>query len=224
MQNLLADLAAFIAVHRDWAGPLVALLCFVLCLALVGILIPAPPLMISLGGMIAGGLIDPIPVVGGAAAGAALGFLVSYIAGRWLGPGFVHRWPLRNHRTAVARSRLLFRRYASVAVFFCRFFGPLRTTVPLLAGIAGMNQHRFHVANIASALIWAPALMAPGWLAAKGIEELEALSEAHWLSVTAAGLVLAGVLVALGFKLQRDRLVRRRRRLARAARRSPAAS
>ena len=219
MLDLLDQVVAFISANRDWAGPVVGLLSFILCLALIGIIIPAPPLMLTLGGMIAGDLVDPLPVIGGAAAGAALGFIVSYFAGRWLGPGFVHRWPLKHYRRAVARSRLLFRRYASVAVFLCRFFGPLRTTVPLLAGITGMNQHRFHIANIASALVWAPALMAPGWIAAKGIAELESLSEAHWLAVTAGVLALVAVLVALAFKLQRDRLVRRRRRAEREARR-----
>lgn len=210
MADALDQIIAFISAHRDGAGPLVALLAFILCLALIGIVIPAPPVMITLGGLIAGGVIDPLPVVGGAAFGAALGFYVSYLLGRWLGPGFVHRWPLKHYRKAVARSRLLFRRYASVAVFLCRFFGPLRTTVPLLAGITGMNQHRFHIANGLSALLWAPALMAPGWLATKGIAELEALSEAHWLAVTAAVLGVVAVAVAIGFKLQRDRLKRRR--------------
>jgi membrane protein DedA with SNARE-associated domain len=212
MQDLLDQITQFISVHRDWAVLVVGALSFVECLALVGIVITAPPLMVALGGMIEAGMIDGVPVVLSAAAGAALGFMASYYAGRWLGPGFVHRWPLKHYRRAVARSRLLFRRYASAAVFLCRFFGPLRTTVPLVAGITGMNQHRFHAANLASAIVWAPVLMAPGWLAAKGIAEIEALTEAHWVGVTAAGVLLAAVVVALGFKLQRDRLVRRRAR------------
>lgn len=212
MSDLLDQITQFISAHRDWAVLVVGGLSFVECLALVGIVITAPPLMVALGGMIAAGLIDGVPVVLAAAGGAALGFIASYYAGRWLGPGFVHRWPLKHYRRAVARSRLLFRRYASAAVFLCRFFGPLRTTVPLVAGITGMNQHRFHLANLVSAIVWAPALMAPGWLAAKGIAEIEALTEAHWVGVTAAGVLLAVVLVALGFKLQRDRLVRRRAR------------
>jgi membrane protein DedA with SNARE-associated domain len=213
MQDLLDQITQFISAHRDWTVLVVGALSFVECLALIGIVITAPPLMVALGGMIAAGLIDGVPVALAAAAGAALGFIASYYAGRWLGPGLAHRWPLKHHRRAVARSRLLFRRYASAAVFVCRFFGPLRTTVPLVAGMTGMNQRRFHLANILSALAWAPALMAPGWLAAQGIAQLEALTEAHWLAVTAAGVVLAVVIVALGFKLQRDRLMRRRRAL-----------
>ena len=88
---------------------------------------------------------------------------------------------------------------------------------PVIAGITGMNQRRFYIANIASALIWAPAFMAPGWIAVRGMAELEAVGEAHWLSLTVAGLAFAAVVVALGFKFQRARLERqrlRRRRIA----------
>ena len=212
MPDVLDQIVGFISAHREWAGPLVGLLSFVECLALVGILIPAPPLMIALGGMIAGGLVDHVPVLLGAVLGAALGSVVSYVAGRWLGPGFLHRWPLKNYRRSVARSRLLFRRYAAAAVFVCRFFGPLRTTVPLVAGIMGMNQRKFHVANALSAFVWAPSLMAPGWLAAKGIEQLEGLTEAHGAAIAVGGGVLVVMVVAVGFKVQRNRLLRRRAR------------
>ncbi len=222
MSGLIDQLVAFIGAHQDIAGPLLGAVSLFLCLGIVGILLPAPPLMIAVGGLIATGALPLWPMLAFASGGAALGFLATYAIGRWVGPGVVHRWPLKNYRTAVARSRLLFRRYASLAVFFCRFFGPLRCTVPLLAGITGMNQHRFHIANIASALVWAPALLAPGWIAARGLAELETLGEAHWLSVTAAGLAFAGLVVALGFKLQRDRLERQRRHLRRAARRAAA--
>lgn len=217
MQDLLGQITQYIAAHRDWAVLVVGALSFVECLALIGIVITAPPLMIAIGGMIAGGLIEGVPVVFSAAAGSAAGFIASYYAGRWLGPGFVHRWPLKHYRRAVARSRLLFRRYASSAVFLCRFFGPLRTTVPIVAGITGMNQRRFHIANILSALVWAPALMAPGWIATKGIAELEALTEARWIGVTVAAFLLGALAIAFAFKLQRDRLVRRRRAAARSS-------
>lgn len=213
MGEWLSDIAAFIAAHRDWAGPLTGLACFVLSLTVVGILIPAPPLLFALGGLIGAGLIDPVAVVGCAIVGTVLAYAISYIAGRWLGHGFLYRWPLKKHRRAVARSRLLFRRYASLAVFASRFFGPVRVTIPMVAGILGMSPHRFHLANILSALIWAPIFMAPGWVAAKGIAELESLTEATWLAVTAGGLLLLTVIAAIGFRLQRARLVRRRARV-----------
>lgn len=212
MAEWLSDIAAFIAAHRDWAGPLAGLACFVLSLTVIGILIPAPPLLFGLGGLIAAGLIDPVMVIGCAIVGTILAYAISYFAGRWLGHGFLYRWPLKNHRRAVARSRLLFRRYASLAVFASRFFGPVRVTIPMVAGILGMSQHRFQIANILSAIVWAPAFMAPGWVAAKGIAELENLTEASWLAVTAGVLLLLTVIVAIGFRLQRARLLKRQAR------------
>ena len=213
MHELIAEIGTFIAANREWAWPVVGLLSFILSLAVVGIAITAPPVMIAVGGLIAAGVIDPVPVIASAAIGSMLGFVASYFAGRWLGPGVVHRWPLKNYRTAVARSRLVFRRYAMFAVFICRFFGPLRVTIPLIAGVTGMNQHRFHAANIVSALIWAPVMMAPGWLAGKGMGAMfEDVGEAHPLAVVVAGLALAGLVVAIGFKLQRDRLAKLKRR------------
>ena len=82
-----------------------------------------------------------------------------------------------------------------------------------------MNQRRFVITNIASALTWAVVFMAPGWIAVRGMAELETLGEAHWLSITVAGLVLVGVIIALGFKVQRARLERQRLRRRIAARR-----
>ncbi len=217
MGDLVDQIVAWISAHQDIAGPALGGVCLFLCLGVVGILITAPPVLMAVGGLVAAGSLDAVTMVTWAALGGALGFVITYWAGRWLGPGVVHRWPLRNYRRAVARSRLLFRRYASLAVFFCRFFGPLRCTVPLLAGITGMNQRRFLIANIASAFVWAFAFMAPGWVAVRGMAELEALGEAHWLSLTVAGLALVTIVVALGFKFQRARLERqrlRRRRIA----------
>ena len=45
-----------------------------------------------------------------------------------------------------------------------RFFGPLRATIPVLAGILGMTQRKFTAWNVVSAMIWAPAYLAPGFM------------------------------------------------------------
>jgi membrane protein DedA with SNARE-associated domain len=224
MTELLNQVLAFIAAHADMAGPILGGIALFLCLAVVGILLPAPPIFAAVGGLIASGTLPMWPMLGFTIAGGALGYIISYYLGRWLGPGIFHRWPLKNHRRSVARSRVMFRRYASLAVFASRIFGPLRCAIPVVAGVVGMNQHKFHIANLLSAIVWAPALMAPGWVAVKGLAELESLGEAHWLSVTVAGVVLLALVLAAGFKLQRMRLERQRRRAHRPPRRkAPAA-
>ncbi len=39
----------------------------------------------------------------------------------------------------------------------------------VIAGATGMGKGRFHVANVLSALIWTPAMLAPGYVAAGGL-------------------------------------------------------
>ena len=68
----------------------------------------------------------------------------------------------------MARARLYFRRYGAASIFMGRFLGPLQAVVSLTAGATGMGKGRFHVANVLSALIWTPAMLAPGYVAAGG--------------------------------------------------------
>jgi membrane protein DedA with SNARE-associated domain len=58
-------------------------------------------------------------------------------------------------------------RTCCAGVFLGRFFGPLRCIVPLVAGVCGMSWLAFQAANIASGVIWATLVLAPGHLAFK---------------------------------------------------------
>ncbi|MNE97273.1 hypothetical protein D3C80_1955920 [compost metagenome] len=66
-----------------------------------------------------------------------------------------------------------------------------------MVGVLQMRQRVFQIANVSSAFVWVLAMLAPGYLAAKGLAKLEMMSEAHnptlWLLALGA-LVLALVL------------------------------
>jgi membrane protein DedA with SNARE-associated domain len=47
-------------------------------------------------------------------------------------------------------------------IFLGRFSGPLRASVPLIAGIFDMPFWRFQIANVLSAFIWAAVLLTLG--------------------------------------------------------------
>jgi len=81
-----ADIAAFISEHRAWAGPLIGLLAFSESLAIVGLLVPATAIIITFGGLIGAGVIDPLPIYLWAVTGAILGDWLSYLFGRRIGP------------------------------------------------------------------------------------------------------------------------------------------
>ena len=201
MEELIANVTAFIAEHGVWAGPIVGVLAFGESLAVLGLFMPATALMIAIGGLIGTGMIDPLPVMLWAAGGAVLGDWISYCVGRRIGPTIYRRWPLNRHRLMVARARLFFRRYGFVAIFAGRFLGPIRATVPLVAGVMEMDRRRFQIANVTSALLWVPVMFAPGYFAVKTLGSIDRVTEGHLLGIGACVAVLTIVATAIGAKL-----------------------
>src|SRR5690606_23459992 len=164
----MAQAAEFIQTHHMWAGPLLALATFGESLVVIGFLIPATGLLLVAGALVGQGILDPGPLFLWLVAGAVLGDAVSFWLGRWAGPTLIQRWPLNKHRKAAARARLFFMRYGFLSIFIGRFLGPIRSTIPLVAGMMRMRQLSFQLANASSAVVWIAAILAPGYLAARG--------------------------------------------------------
>lgn len=188
MEELIARVTGFVTVHGVWAGPIVGLLSFGESLAIVGMFIPATAVMLGIGGLVGTKVLDPVPIIFWAVGGAILGDWVSYWIGRRIGPSVYHRWPLRSHRAMVARTRLFFRRYGFMAVFLGRFLGPIRATVPLVAGVMEMARRPFQIANFASAVIWVPLMFLPGVMATRVTGFGARITETH-LFLFGAGIV-----------------------------------
>lgn len=169
MEGFIQDAAAIIARHGAWAGPLLGLMTFGESLALVGAFVPATALMATAGVLTATDVLPLAPVLFWGCLGAILGEALSYHLGRRAGPAIWRHRRLRSQRKSVARARLYFRRYGAASICLGRFLGPIQAVVPLTAGATGMGKGRFHTANVLSALIWTPAMLAPGYVAAGGL-------------------------------------------------------
>ena len=148
-----------IAAHKAWAGLLIGALAFGKSLLVVGVLVPGTAVLVIVGGFVGAGMVDPWTVLIGAAVGATLGQSVSYYLGVWAGRGALRRWPFNRYRDTVVRARLFFRRYGFATVFVGLFFGPIRATVPLIAGMMGMNARQFLTATALASIVWAPIVM-----------------------------------------------------------------
>lgn len=205
----LADLAAeFIKSNAAWAGPIVFVLAFGESMLVIGVLIPATALLMLTGGLVGSGTLSVLPILLWGSAGAIAGDALSFWIGKWLGPS-VLRWRiLKRHRTTVARARLFFYRYGFLAVLVGRFLGPMRSTVPTVAGVMGMPDVRFQAANVISAILWMPVLLAPGYLAARS---LDAFSGSPRAMVYAVALFCVGIGVAIVVAVSRKRKPRERR-------------
>jgi membrane protein DedA with SNARE-associated domain len=157
--------------------------------AVLGMLIPGTPILMAVAaaGAMAGMPMMPIIVV--SIVGAVIGDFVSY----WLGHRFRFRlrrmWPFATRPGLMGNAESFFRRYGTASVAICRFVPILRSTVPLIAGMAGMTRSRFLIANVGSAFVWAPAHVVPAQFAGLSLADLQA---GDWqnAALCAAGLAL----------------------------------
>jgi membrane protein DedA with SNARE-associated domain len=115
-----------------------------------------------------------------------LGDWLSYWIGLKLGPPVAHIWPLSRHPDLIPRGERFVKDWGVLAIFIGRFFGPLRASVPLVAGIFTMPFWRFQFANFTSAFLWAGVLLLFGDVAAKllhAIREMMIASGIGWGTV-----------------------------------------
>lgn len=152
----------FVRTHEIWAMPIVFALAFGESLAFISLLIPAWGALVALGALIGTSGISFWPVWIAAALGAAMGDWLSYWIGLKLEYSVQHIWPLSRHPDLIPRGEAFMKKWGIPGIFIGRFFGPLRASVPLIAGIFEMPFWRFQFANFTSAFVWAAVLLTLG--------------------------------------------------------------
>ena len=160
----------FVRAHEVWAAPIVGALAFGESLAFISLLIPAWAALVGIGVLIGSGHLEFWPIWVAGSIGAALGDWLSYWVGIKLGPPVAHVWPLSRHPDLLPKGEAFVTRWGVLAIFIGRFFGPLRASVPLVAGIFRMDYWQFQIANFASAFLWAFVLLTMGDVVGKIIE------------------------------------------------------
>ncbi|HEY8336014.1 MAG TPA: DedA family protein [Tardiphaga sp.] len=159
MDGMVQGLIEFVRLHQTWAAPLVLVLAFGESLAFISLLVPAWGALVAIGALIGVSGISfwPVWIAGGI--GAALGDWLSY----WFGFKYKHHvaqiWPLSRYPDILLRGEAFVQNWGVPSIFIGRFFGPLRASVPLAAGIFEMPYWRFQIANFVSALVWSAVLL-----------------------------------------------------------------
>jgi membrane protein DedA with SNARE-associated domain len=157
----------FVREHKAWAAPVVFALAFGESLAFISLLIPAWAALVGIGVLIGSSGLNFWPIWVAGAIGAALGDWLSYWVGGKLGPPVAHVWPLSRHPDLIPKGERFVTKWGVLAIFIGRFFGPLRASVPLVAGIFKMPYWRFQFANFTSAFVWAGVLLTLGDVVSK---------------------------------------------------------
>jgi membrane protein DedA with SNARE-associated domain len=191
MDDIAQPLLDFIKAHSEWAGLVMFITAFGESFAFLSLLFPGTTVLVAAGTLLAAGTLPYPAILIGAVLGAVLGDSVSYWLGRNFGGGIVRVWPFSRHPELLSRGILFFERHGGKSVFIGRFFGPVRAVIPLAAGIMQMSRGRFWIANVTSALVWAPMLL----LAGDAVGELgeRMIGTANTMVVVFGGLTLLGI-------------------------------
>ena len=162
----LADLGQtileFVRTHQAWAPFIIFALTFAESMAVISLVLPAWSVIVAFGPLIAMLDLNFNAIFIAAALGASLGDWVSYILGYHFKERIGQMWPLSKYPQLLPKGEAFFRKWGIASIFIGRFSGPLRASLPLIAGITAMPIVAFQIANVVSAFIWAYVLLKSG--------------------------------------------------------------
>ena len=184
---------AWITAHPRAAGLLILTIAFCDALAVVGIVVPAAPLLFAVGTLVGLGHIDGIYAVACASAGAFAGDAISYWVGHRWGPHMRELWLFRRYPQLLDRGEVMFRRHGAKGIVTARFVGAVRPFVPAIAGMLRMPLRRYMPVSLFAAVSWAIVFLAPGWMFGKSYEAVAAVADR--LALVLLALLAALVLV-----------------------------
>ncbi|PHM65286.1 DedA family protein [Xenorhabdus stockiae] len=169
--------------------------------------LPGDSLLILVGVLVAQDTMDFSITLIVLTAGASLGCWVGYLQGRWLGntklvQGWLSHLPPHYHQ----RAHNLFHRHGLSALLIGRFIAFVRTLLPTLAGLAGLNNTRFQIFNWLSGFLWVIILMTLGYALGKSplFREYEHYLM-NFLVLLPVGLLLIGLIGSLTFIWRKKR-------------------
>ncbi|XKH58962.1 bifunctional DedA family/phosphatase PAP2 family protein [Halomonas sediminis] len=201
---------------------LLLLIALVESLALVGLLVPGVVLITAAASLAGHQELALAWVIGVAFIGAVIGDGASFGLGYLQRERVTRLWPLSHHPEWLARGARFFQRYGPFSVFFGRFIGPVRPVIPLIAGMLHMRPLTFIWANLASAALWAPAYVLPGYLLGRTWKRLLDFPPGFETWLITFALIVVGLAVAFSWgRAQLAREGRLYRLMAGVARRAP---
>ena len=197
MHGLIAAATGPVAGHPGRARLIAVAGAVIEAVVVVGVVVPGTPMLMAVAAAasVAGRPMLPILLVG--VLGAIVGDGVSFWVGHHYGARIRGMGPFRARPHLIGRAEAFFRRFGVPSVALARFVPVLRSTVPLVAGMTGMPVRRFVVANVLSALVWAPVHVYPAQLAGVAFNQWRAGGGWMPLGIAVALLAVAAGAVAL---------------------------
>ncbi len=143
--------------------PIAFLLGFAESVVVLAWLVPSSAILVALGALqqSVGG--DFWPPWIAAASGALVGDVLSFAVGWRFRHEIKRTWPFSDRPQWLVATRVVLRTWGFQGIVASKFFGPIRSCIPVVAGAAHMRWRAFVPASALSCLIWAGAFILPGY-------------------------------------------------------------
>lgn len=165
---------------------LITLIAFCESIPLVGLAVPGSTLIVLAGYLVVHGKGALLSVVFASIIGAGGGDLFAYWLGARMGQPLLHsRWARKNRSTRIRAENFL-NTHGGKSLFYARFLGPIRGTVPFLAGVTQMRPGFFGGATLISAILWGLAYPGIGYLGGESWQRASSLSSRFGLLIALA--------------------------------------
>jgi membrane protein DedA with SNARE-associated domain len=162
--DYIQPLSNWLNVHPRFALIITFLISFSESMAVIGSIIPGSFTMTAIGILAGSGVMRIDLTCLMATLGAIAGDSFSYMLGYMYSDRLTSIWPFKRYPHWIRLGSEFFARHGSMSVIIGRFFGPMRSIIPLIAGMVRMNRWQFLFANIVSAIGWALLYLFPGIL------------------------------------------------------------
>lgn len=138
------------------------LFAFIEALPIVGTLVPGIALMSLVGYWIGSNIISFYQTVLVCFIGALIGDYISYWVGLKYSSYIMNINYFKKRASLIEKSEFFLNKYGAFAIIIGRFIGPVRSSVPIIAGLFKMNVTMFFLGAIPSALLWTLVYISPG--------------------------------------------------------------
>lgn len=158
------SLGHYLQANPNMGGLITFLIAFLESLPVIGTIVPGTVTMSAVGLLVGTGILPPYFTLFWAVLGAFLGDLIGYGLGQYYNERLRSMWPFKSRPQWLELGKRFFQKHGGKSIYIGRFIGPLRSLIPLIAGILHMPWQRFVLAAIPASTLWAIVYMLPGYL------------------------------------------------------------
>ena len=159
----------YFTANPEWALVIIFLISMGEALLIIGLFVPSTAVLVGAGVLVGTGHLGFWPVIIATAVGCILGDQISYWAGKLFGERLKTMWPLHLYPQLVAKGEDFVRLHGGKSIAIGRFVPGVKSVVPGIVGMFGMNQLFFIFVNVTSGIFWSFAHVVPGVLIGQGL-------------------------------------------------------